>query len=60
MKREMQKSDFENLSKFDKMTLGALSSVQGGVGADTLTSGEFSQTKNDDSDHGSASTANCS
>jgi hypothetical protein len=52
MKKNLQKSNLKDLSKFDKMTLSQLSSIQGGQAAESLTSGETTLS-NDDSDHNS-------
>jgi hypothetical protein len=52
MKKNLKKSSFGDLSKFDKMTLNQLSSIQGGVAAESVTSGDTTLSK-DDSDHNS-------
>lgn len=53
MKKNLQKSSFGDLSKFDKMTLNELSSIQGGQVGDSLTHGSTTLSK-DDSDHNSS------
>ncbi len=52
MKKSLQKSNFDDLSKFDKMTLSQLSSIQGGSESTSFTSGDTTLST-DDSDHNS-------
>ncbi len=53
MKKNLQNSNLDALSKFDKMTLTQLSSIQGGTASESFTSGETTLS-NDDSDHNSS------